>query len=359
MFVAREAARPSLEAIGEGGSVTGKEPVCPACLGNHAQPILSVSAQEAALHFVSPRFDAERNDRILSRIRSLWGSDQCRILECQNCGFGFSWPFVAGDAAFYNLTGSDAVYPKVKWEFSRTVEALALRDTSDARILEVGAGNGFFLDRVSPRLIRQENVTAVEYNERSITTLKRKGYEALTLDIRDKPFDGRGSSFDFIFMFQVIEHLDRIDELFERVRFLLKPGGSAFCAVPNVKRIAYQESHGSLLDMPPNHIGRWTPQAFREVSSRLGLRVAATEVEPLDWMEFFKHDISYSHIRRTQIAPAGALAKIRSWPRGRRRRLAEAAAAALGIPARLSSWADAWKDRKIMGGSLWIQLDRI
>jgi SAM-dependent methyltransferase len=264
---------------------------------------------------------------------------------------------VAGDAEFYNLANSDVVYPEVKWEYHRTIEAVRSRNGLNMTALEVGAGDGFFLDLVSPSLIKPENILAVEYNNKSIANLKRRGYRTTSTDLRDPSFDDRQNAFDVIFMFQVVEHMDKVDELFDRLRYLLKPNGSAFIAVPNPRRIEYQESHGSVLDMPPNHIGRWTPQAFFELSKRAGLRLVASEVEPLDWIEFLKHDISYSHIRRTQLDPDGLPAKIRSLPRSRYRRVAEAVAAAMFIPSRLGPWSAAYSDRKNMGGSLWVQLD--
>jgi hypothetical protein len=111
--------------------------------------------------------------------------------------------------------------------------------------------------------------------------------------------------------------------------------------------------------MPPNHIGRWTPDAFFELSKRTGLRLVASEVEPLDWVEFLEHDISYSHIRRTQLFPNGVSAGIRSLPRSRFRRFAEALIATMFIPSRFGSWSAAYADRKDMGGSLWVQLQSL
>jgi SAM-dependent methyltransferase len=330
--------------------------VCPTCTNVDVQPVLSVSAVQAADSIVLPSGDLERNRRLASHIRALWGTDDCRILKCAHCGFGFSWPYVAGDATFYNLANPYASYPSAKWEFNRTIEALKLRDTSDATILDVGAGEGFFLDLVSPDLIKAQNVTAVEYNDQSIAKLRKRGYTTVSADIRDAAFDDRAAAYDFVFLFQVVEHMDRLEELFNRLRYLLKPGGSIFVAVPNHRRVEYQESHDSVLDMPPNHIGRWTPNAFREIGKRCGLQVVASEFEPIDWREFVKHDLSYSHIRRTQLKPEGVLARIRSLPRGRFRRLAETVAAVLYTPARLGSWRAAYADRKNMGGALWVQL---
>ncbi|CAN5308520.1 hypothetical protein BH11PSE4_BH11PSE4_10510 [soil metagenome] len=331
---------------------------CPACAKADLQLQFSVTASQAAQSVVLPAADYDRNQRLTAHIRSLWGTDRCDIMKCNHCGFGFSSPFVAGDADFYNLANSDVSYPVAKWEFRRTIEALRLAHRANATVLEVGAGDGFFLDMLGSVSIEANNITAVEYNTKSIRNLESRGYRTIPSDIREPQFDEYRSAFDFIFLFQVVEHMAGLDSLFGRLRTLLKPGGSVFIAVPNPRRIAYQEAHDSVLDMPPNHVGRWTPQAFSELSARQGLRVVATEIEPMDWAEFLEHDISYSHIRRTQLNPDGFSARIRSLPRGKFRRLAEAAAAMAYVPARLGAWADAYRDRRNMGGSLWVQLER-
>ena len=330
---------------------------CPACAKADLQSQFSVTASQAAQSVVLPAADYDRNQQLTAHIRSLWGTDRCDIMKCNHCGFGFSSPFVAGDADFYNLANSDVSYPAAKWEFRRTVKALKFAYREKATVLEVGAGDGFFLDMLGSVPIEAKNITAVEYNTKSIRNLESRGYRTLANDIREPLFDEYQSAFDYIFLFQVVEHMAGLDSLFGRFRYLLKPGGSVFIAVPNPRRIAYQESNGSVQDMPPNHVGRWTPQAFSALSARQGLRVVATEIEPMDWIKFFELDLSYSHIRRTQLNPDSISARIRSLPRGKFRRLAEAAAALAYAPARLGPWAAAYRDRQNMGGSLWVQLE--
>jgi SAM-dependent methyltransferase len=334
-------------------------PECPACKSRALATLRTISAREAARCFAPERVDAKTHERIFSCVSSLWRGDSCDIMSCSDCGFGFSWPFVAGNAEFYNFTGATGVYPRSKWEFTRTVAEFGRLNRDRPRILEVGAGNGYFLDQICPKLVRAEDVTALEYNDKSIPILREKGYRALAIDLRDKALDRDRASFDYIFLFQIVEHLDGLDELFGRIRSLLKRGGSAFCAVPNFERIKYQETYRSLLDLPPNHIGRWTAQSFEAASRRNGLVLRSAELEPLSWTEFLLHDISYSHIRRAQLNADGVIARVRSWPRSRVRRLVEAALACLFIPARLSAWRYVYKNRQTLGGSLWVRLDAL
>ena len=331
---------------------------CPACRSRALASLRTIPAREAARCFAPERADAESHRRIFSCITSLWRGQSCELMKCSDCGFGFAWPFVAGNAEFYNFTGAAGVYPRSKWEFARTVAELDALNRRGAKVLEVGAGNGYFLDLICPGLVGAADVTALEYNDKAIPILRGKGYQALSVDLRERALDRHRASFDFIFLFQIVEHLDGLDALFGRIRSLLKPGGSAFCAVPNAARIEYQEANRSVPDLPPNHIGRWTPQAFDAVCRRNGLSLRAAELEPLSWREFLSHDLSYSHIRRAQLRPDGIIARIRSLPRGRARRLMEATLAAAFAPARLTAWRHVYHHRRKLGASLWVRLDR-
>jgi SAM-dependent methyltransferase len=176
-------------------------------------------------------------------------------------------------------------------------------------------------------------------------------------DIRSETFASKEGAFDFIFMFQVVEHMDRLDALFERIRYVLKPGGSVFLTVPNPVRTEFQETHGSLLDMPPNHIGRFTERAFFKLAKTAGLTVTSAEFEPFDALHFLKEDIVFSFSRRAQN-PASLAHSLRKLPRGFFSKAVQAAGAALSAPSRLGAWRDAFANRSHMGASLWVQIDR-
>ena len=78
--------------------------------------------------------------------------------------------------------------------------------------------------------------------------------------------------------FEFVEHMDDLDGLFGRISQLLRNDGLLFIAVPNAGRVAFNEQNGSLLDTPPNHIGRWSPAAFRILGSRHCLNSTGTRL---------------------------------------------------------------------------------
>ena len=233
-------------------------------------------AAEAAAHYQSPS-NAERFAALEAKLISSGGGNCCEVKQCAQCGFCFADPFVAGDAEFYALAyDRQGGYPQSKWEFTLTYDHLKkLNLGPDAKLLDVGAGDGAFLRTISPSL-PPNNVSATEYSEVGLERIRTSGHAGQAMDIRDI----QDAQYDVITMFQVLEHLDRVDEVFAAAQRLTKPKAHLFIAVPNDKRIEFSENNGGLLDVPPNHISRWTRPAFEQVAARTGWRSSTTKSKP-------------------------------------------------------------------------------
>jgi 2-polyprenyl-3-methyl-5-hydroxy-6-metoxy-1,4-benzoquinol methylase len=142
-----------------------------------------------------------------------------------------------------------------------------------------------------------ENITTTEYSDYGRSRIESLGMKCLPQDVREL----QEGTFDAICMFQVLEHLDGLDGLFEKLTASLNPGGSLFLAVPNDRRIEFNETNGALLDMPPNHIGRWNQMAFTKIAQRSGLQLRDHSVEPLSAPAFMAEFAHYRFLRRSQI----------------------------------------------------------
>jgi 2-polyprenyl-3-methyl-5-hydroxy-6-metoxy-1,4-benzoquinol methylase len=334
-------------------------PRCPACLGDNTKFNFSVSATEAAqLLVIREGPYRERHDALVALIRKKWDGDSCEIRTCADCEFGFASPFVGGDEEFYNLAYPTVRYPAMKWEFAKTLEVLRGLETRGATALDVAAGPGLFLDLCVPELFDAGSVMATEYNEKQLRRLRSKGYKALSADLRTRELEAHRGAIDFIFLFQVIEHLDDIDSLFGRLAELSKPGGLIFIAVPNIGWIRHREETGSLKDLPPTHIGRWTPKAFRAVASRHGLVVTDHQVEPFSIANFVRDDLIFSHFARAHRR--GTVAnRARSLQSRGRRLFAETAEAITFAPMRLRPmWVGIRQGERMGGAALWVQIEK-
>ncbi len=255
---------------------------CPVCGNDDAENLYSVSAQQAAQHFVRRQADEDAYWLLVERIQGLWRSDTCAVNRCRKCRFCFSHPYVAGDFDFYRIAHPRHGYPKWKWENQVTLDAIrtstAQRPSADLRLLEIGAGNGAFIRRVG-ELVPVKNIVCTEYSEYGIDQIRALGAECHNGDVRalDTKYNGE---FNFVCMFQVLEHLDGINSLFRKINEITADSAELFVAVPNDRFIEFIETHDALLDMPPNHIGRWNLTAFSELAERQGWRVVEHKYEP-------------------------------------------------------------------------------
>jgi SAM-dependent methyltransferase len=296
----------------------------------------------------------ERHRELKQHIGELWGADECTVRKCLECDFAFADPFVAGDLRYYNLAFERDGYRSDKWEFTRTLEEIEASEFHAGRVLEVGAGVGDFLDKLADRHVPRSGITALEFGDRAVIALGKKGYTAIQDDLLSAKLD---PGFDGIFLFQVLEHLDNLDARFNRISSLLREGGLAFMATPNPRWIHFNEQNGSLIDMPPNHIGRWSERAFKVIGARHSLRLDRHEVEPFSFKEFVRHDISFSYMRLSQ--QSGSIANLaRSLRKAPFGKLIGVATAAAIAPRRIGAWRRAAKEQGL-GLSSWVKYTKV
>lgn len=327
---------------------------CPACYSDSVLELWSTSTEEAAQHFVRKQGDSERYKMLVIHLRNLWRNDNCRLVRCMNCGLSYSVPFVAGDATFYNLAYPAIDYPKNRWEYRKTLDVINKANLAEKKCLEIGAGFGYFLDKLEAMGLDSSNITALEFNTDAILTLRKKNYNVLSVDLRDIT---ESSVYDYIFMFQVLEHMDALDNVFSILSRILSLKGTIFIAVPNYHRINFNEANHSLPDMPPNHISRWPISAFEALLQRHSFRVHYYAAEPFSFKEFCIQDLGYYFLRQSQNS--GTLAShAYSLQRSALRRVLMLTVVLLYLPRRLSVWLKAISNRKILGGSLWVQVRR-
>jgi SAM-dependent methyltransferase len=334
-------------------------PCCPACLSESTTLLYNLSSEESAqLLVIREGPHRDRHTALVSLIERGWGGSDCAVRQCDECGFGFAHPFVAGNAEFYNVAYPTLSYPAMKWEYARTIKALRSLPTRNATAMDVAAGHGFFLDLCVPEFFHADNATATEFNEESSSLLESKGYRVRSADIRSNAFDDMRGTLDFIFMFQVLEHLDDVDTLFARLHELSATNGNIFIAVPNVRWIRYREENGSLRDLPPTHIGRWTRGAFSSIAARHGLAVNDAEVEPFSPLKFMAEDLVFSHFARSH-RPGSVANRARSIKSDTSRRMAEALEAVVMAPRRAGALARGIRARNEMGGgAFWVHLTK-
>ena len=118
---------------------------------------------------------------------------------------------------------------------------------------------------------------------------------------------------DVICMFQVLEHMDRLDSVFAALWQLTNDEGELFIAVPNSDRTVVQERLTKFMDMPPVHIGRWTNESLATIAGRYGFELVETRLDQRSAFTELWEMAKYCLEARTR-RPGGLAARVEGIP---------------------------------------------
>lgn len=197
--------------------------------------------------------------------------------RCESCQLEYFEPEIFGDADFYaRLSKNPWYYEQSKWEYDVAADIVArLRPET---LLEIGCGNGHFIEKISSLGV---NIEGVDINQNAVSVCKSKGLKVDNVNVFDIQ-----KSFDIVVLFEVLEHMEDAKGLFDLlVTNLIKPKGFLIIAVPNPDGYL-REIDVNLLDMPPHHNSCWGLKCFEELSARYGLTLVEYMKEPLRYVHY-------------------------------------------------------------------------
>jgi len=197
--------------------------------------------------------------------------------KCVSCRLEyFDAPFY-GDADFYaRISKNPWYYEQHKWEYDVAAELVAKLEPNE--LLEIGSGNGHFLENIASL---GGDIEGVDINRDAVEICKAKGLKVDAIDVFDIT-----KSYDMVVMFQVLEHMENAGELFKFLATkLVRPGGHLIIAVPNPD--GYLKEVGiNLLDMPPHHNSCWGLPTFQYLERQFGLQLVEYRKEPLRYVHY-------------------------------------------------------------------------
>jgi 2-polyprenyl-3-methyl-5-hydroxy-6-metoxy-1,4-benzoquinol methylase len=187
----------------------------------------------------------------------LSGVDTIQLWRCRDSNLNFFWPLsIAGPASLYeSLSENPVYYSHDKWEFEVGASLLDRRDT---RVLEIGCGEGAFLQRIARHL--DQPPRGLEINLAAAEKAKTLGLDVQNFELREYATEHAGE-FDFVCSFQTLEHVINPAEMIASMILLLKPGGALLISVPDGD--GYLSRTHNLLDGPPHHMLRWNAAALQ------------------------------------------------------------------------------------------------
>lgn len=188
------------------------------------------------------------------------------LVKCGNCGFVFCERIPGADELqrhYNNYPQTASISPITTKRYEELLERFEpYRKTNN--ILDIGFGDGFFLDVAKSR---GWNVYGTEYSE----TLALKGVSK-GINVKQGKFDSKwfeSNFFDVITYIEVLEHINSPKKEIPLFIEVLRKGGVFYLTTPNFNSISRSllKANWSIIEYP-EHLCYYTPQTMRKLFSR-------------------------------------------------------------------------------------------
>ncbi len=271
--------------------------ICPVCEGNKFSTFLTTTD-----FFVS--------------------GEEFRIKKCESCGLG-----ITEDIEDENNIGSyyksenyishsntavgfvNSIYHKIRKYMLGQKRKLVEKVTGlkSGRILDVGAGTGFFLNEMKNHGWK---ISGTEKSPEARNFAKTE--HGLELKDTDKLFQISNESYDIITLWHVLEHIHRLDKNLETFARLLTKNGKLLIAVPNYT--SYDATHykkfWAAWDVP-RHIWHFSPKQINKLGAKHGFKLTSVRAMPFD--SFYISLISEKYKKSVLSLPKGIFYGTVSW----------------------------------------------
>ncbi|KKQ51499.1 MAG: Methyltransferase type 11 [Candidatus Woesebacteria bacterium GW2011_GWA1_39_21b] len=158
-----------------------------------------------------------------------------RFVKCLRCGLIFSNPILEEKKITALYLKSDFHYSQESEYVGKTYtfyleKLLPKTGRSKLKLLDVGCGNGFFLEKAQE--IGIKHVYGIEPGKASVKKAPKDLQKRIKIDILRKGLF-KINSFDIICCFHTLDHVTDPNEFLKITRSLLKKGGTCFFIVHN------------------------------------------------------------------------------------------------------------------------------
>lgn len=164
----------------------------------------------------------------------------------------------------YDLTGSLRDKTFLRW-YSEAEPYLPVRR---GNALDIGCATGRFLNIL---LQKGWNVKGIELDEGMCSELRSKNF-----DVTGRPveFFETTEKFDLITLFDVVEHIPRLNQSMAKIAEMLSVGGSALIVTPNVSSLQRKIFGRRWFQFKPReHISYFSPETIRLLADRNGFKI--------------------------------------------------------------------------------------
>ncbi|NOT32275.1 MAG: class I SAM-dependent methyltransferase [Planctomycetes bacterium] len=207
------------------------------------------------------------------------------IVRCRRCGVGRTLvaanfdPRSLYDETYFqggrhdgyaDYQGSARV---LRGEFRAAFRQLGRAGIQSGRLLEVGCAYGYFLDEAA----RAFRVSGVEVAESAASACRSRGHDVASGVATEAFLSARGP-FDALVMLDVIEHLQRPDEVLALLARHAKPGAALLLSTGDWGSLTSRVmGRRWRLMTPPQHLWFFTQASLAKLLAQAGFRVTAVQ----------------------------------------------------------------------------------
>ncbi len=156
----------------------------------------------------------------------------------------------------------------------------------DARILDVGCGDGFHLDLLKRYGKKSWRLEGIDFDKRAVEMAEKKNLKIHTGTAEDLNLPK--NTYDFAFMVQTIEHVEHPEKVLSAVFEILKSGGKLVVVTDNTDSIDFKLFKNSYWGGYhfPRHWNLFNRKSLSSLVEKVGFRVAdfTTQVSPVNWV---------------------------------------------------------------------------
>ena len=225
-----------------------------------------------------------------------------RMVKCNACGLVRSDP-VADDATLCNLYRQSAFdysaeVTNLRRTYGRYLDKLEAFGVRKVSLLEIGCGNGFFLEEAQTR--GYADVRGVEPGSEATAKAAPDVREHIVCDIM-RPGLFAEASFDVVCLFQVLDHLPDPVGVLAESRRVLKPGGFMLILNHNIDALSARllGERSPIIDL--EHTYLYNPATLSHLAQAQKLKVRETGSV---WNDYTLHYLA-------RLIPFPAVAKTR------------------------------------------------
>ena len=225
------------------------------------------------------------------------GNDTFLATQCNSCGLVYLNPrpdvsefetIYPSDYHAFNFSEKDfGVVYKIRSRLEVKRLLSWCKDLPDnARILDVGCGDGFHLKLLREYGKKDWTLEGVDIDKRAVQAAENAGLKVYLGSVEkiDLPKD----AYDLAFMIQTIEHLEKPYEILTAVKRILKPNGKLVIVTDNTDSIDFRFFKGGYWGGYhfPRHWNLFNQNSLAKLAEKVGFEIAdlTTQISPVNWV---------------------------------------------------------------------------